>query len=124
MTTISYFRAGISCLPYVGPFVQLYNRYELTKDFNTMTVEWESSPQRGVTAKVNAMRLDYDKKGVAYSNYAVSSYLLTLATTIGFIASGILTPLTGSIVIGAYIALALLQNKIFNCINKKESTPL
>jgi hypothetical protein len=89
-----------------------------------MTVEWESSPQRGVTAKVNAMRLDYDKKGVAYSNYAVSSYLLTLATTIGFIASGILTPLTGSIVIGAYIALALLQNKIFNCINKKESTPL
>jgi hypothetical protein len=129
MANISYVRAAASCLPFVGPFVALYNlsgvRKEVPSPFQNQLSEMRYNligeqgkmaaargDQGGRDKAINELETEKAKiinnhmaicqKGRMYATCGIVGSVLSVATAIGLIALGILSPPLGFVVAASF----------------------
>lgn len=135
MSNISYFRAGVSCSPFIGIFVSLYNAVEVGLElqptsfnkalfkFKIDNIEAKAtlSALRGETegvdeaiqelaaerTKIRNERIPLYEKGRSYAIYGIAANVLTIAATIGLIALKIFRFPFGIVMITSYTFNAL-----------------
>ena len=105
MQNISYLKAGLSCLPIVGPVVGLYNEYKMRGEISALRITGLASGE----FKANLPELS--EKGYRYSVCAVIGNVLTVAVEVGFIALGILTGLSAIATVGLFAGLAFMHTE-------------
>ena len=86
MNNISYLRAGVSCVPVIGPFVGLYNMLEVHQSIASYRGHMHA------TGEPNPLLLSRaSQNGRTYSACAIVGNVLTLALIVGLVAFGILS---------------------------------
>jgi hypothetical protein len=135
-------RAGLSCLPLVGPFIAMYNALEVKGELslsspldqlsltaaslsrlagtlsplsgNTEGVDKANEPLESCQHELTKRLLSVSQKGRLYSICGIVGSVLSVATEVGLIALGILTVVPG-VVAAAYFTfqVAVLSYNLY-----------